>query len=107
MDQKRLFDAGVWEARKEGGMARAEVGAGFEWSAEARSTVLDVARGRPEFTADDVWATGLPKPREPRALGAVMNALARAGLIVATGRYIKTAQASRNRAPIAVWRRGP
>lgn len=98
------FDEGT--RRKEDGMARAAAGAGISWQEAAEAVVLRLARDRDEFTSDDIWATGLAKPAEPRALGAVMNRLARAHSIVKTGRYVKTSQASRNNAPIAVWMRG-
>lgn len=101
-----LFDFEEGTRRKDAGMSRAAAGAGTPWQALAEVAVLQVAREKDEFTSDDIWATGLPKPPEPRALGAVMNRLARAHLIMKTGRYVKTSQASRNNAPIAVWTYG-
>lgn len=75
------------------------------WLWEARATVLDVAGKLDSFSADDVWATGLAKPREPRALGYVMRELARSGFIEMTGDYHRTNQALRHRAPVMLWRR--
>lgn len=79
-------------------------GAPQDWMEDAERTVLAIARRRAEFTADDIWATGLCSPPEPRALGAVMTAAARAGLIARTGRFQATARAKRHAAPIAIWR---
>ncbi len=87
----------------EHGQQQAEDHAAKEWLAAAESMVLVVAKSKTTFTTDDVWATGLPKPHEPRALGAVMSRLARGGAIVKTGAYVKTAQTLRHNAPIAVW----
>jgi len=74
-----------------------------EWMDEAEDVVLHVARALHVFTSDDVWAAGLEKPREPRALGAVMMSLSNRGLIRKTGRYVRSAQVSRHNAPIAEW----
>lgn len=75
------------------------------WKYAAYSIVLMVAARGYNFTSDDVWRTGLPKPREPRALGAVFRAAVLAREIEATGSYTKTAQVLRHHAPIAVWRK--
>lgn len=83
---------------------RVRKAAGREWVAHARSAVLNIACSRIEFTSDDVWEYGLPKPREARALGAVMAQLARECRIERTGAYRPTRQVSRHGAPIAVWR---
>lgn len=106
MTQTSLFDPLAGAAGKEKGMADAARGAGEPWLAWARAVVLQVASSRLSFTSDSVWAAGLAKPREPRALGAVMNKLAREGLIRKTGTWTTTTQASRHNAPVTVWERG-
>ena len=98
------FDESAGEAGKTGGMADAADGAGEHWLLSARAIVLAVSRRQEEFTSDDVWKAGLENPREPRALGPVMNSLAREGAIIQTGRFVKTARKTRHCAPIAVWR---
>ena len=75
------------------------------WKALARQTVLDLSLTKAEFTADDVWLTGLAEPREPRALGAVIVGLANEGYIEQTGRFVKTIRKPRGGSPIIVWRR--
>lgn len=89
------------------GARSAAAGAGESWIADAKAAVLLAAESKPaSFTSDDVWATGLEKPKEPRALGHVMAILSRDGAIAKTGEYRKTEQVSRHAAPIAVWRKG-
>jgi len=92
------------ELGKERGMAAAARGVGLVWMAEARTVIRKVAREQREFTSDHVWAAGLARPNEPRALGAALTELARAGFIEKTGKYVKTTQKTRHAAPIAVWR---
>ena len=74
------------------------------WMVEAIAAVRSVASYGGEFTSDDVWASGLKKPRQPSALGAAIRAVAKDGSIVFTG-YMKSAQVSRHRAPTAVWKK--
>lgn len=96
-----LFDAE--EARDEA-VARAAFGAG-DWIGRARDAVQLVALARFDFTADHVWdVLGEDRPVEPRALGAVMKAMARDGLIRATGEYRKSGRVDCHARPVAVWR---
>lgn len=85
------------------GMARVESHADPDWKAAAAATVEQVARTHREFTSDDVWEAGLPKVAESRALGPVMSAAARAGLIVSTDRFVSTTQPKSHRSPARVW----
>jgi hypothetical protein len=96
-----LFDA---EEARDAAVARAALGAG-EWIERARDAVQLVALARFDFTSDEVWdALGEDRPEEPRALGAVMKAMARDGLIRATGEYRKSARVDCHARPVAVWR---
>jgi hypothetical protein len=96
-----LFEAE--EARDEA-VARAGLGAG-DWIGRARGAVQSVALARFDFTSDEVWdVLGDDRPDEPRALGAVMKAMARDGLIRATGEYRKSARVDCHARPVAVWR---
>jgi hypothetical protein len=97
-----LFDA--MEARDEA-IARVEAHAPERWLERARDTVLSVAGTRFDFTTDQVWdALGEDRPVEPRALGAVMKAMARDGKIRATGEYRKSDRVDCHARPVAVWR---
>ena len=89
-------------AARDEALVRVEAGAPLVWFARACVIVRQVMAQKSEFTSDDLWAAGLDKPPEPRALGPVLRQFISAGLIRPTGRFIKTAQVLRHRAPIAV-----
>ena len=74
------------------------------WTGEAERAVLRVASRRRSFTTDEVWATGMVPPPEPRALGNVLKRAAALGLIARTDRFVPTKRKSRHGAPVAVWR---
>ena len=77
------------------------------WWNKAIETVIAVARTSFDFTTDDIWqqlATApLPTPHEPRALGALMIAAHRAGLIAPTDRYRQSKRPECHARPIRVW----
>lgn len=79
-----------------------------EWMASATKAVELCAKFRNEFTVDDVQevleSLGVPKPREGRAMGAVMNSCRRSGLIEPTGRYKASRQAHCHANPRQIWR---
>lgn len=66
-------------------LQRVEAAASPGWIASANDVVATLARARQPFTPDDVWDLlddrGVEPPREPRALGPVLKAAARAGTI--------------------------
>lgn len=74
------------------------------WKEEALVAIRLVARQKAEFTADDVWQTGLDEPSNPKALGNVMLVAKREGVAMKTGRVVTTARVSRNAGDVAVWR---
>ena len=97
-----LFDAE--EARDEA-VRRVERAAPEAWMQAARDATVQVALSRFDFTTDDVWAAlGDETPPEPRAMGAVMKALAGEGRIRATGEYRKSVRVECHARPVAVWR---
>jgi len=75
-----------------------------DWSKLAYAAVRQVAESKPEFTPDDVWATGLQKPSDARALGGVMRRAHQDGLIEKTGRAQPTKQAASHATDITIWR---
>ena len=74
------------------------------WQAEAAIVIRKVARAQDTFTSDDLWATGLSRPHEPRALGAAMAAVRRAGWIEPTGEWRVSVRAICHRRRLWVWR---
>jgi hypothetical protein len=97
-----LFDA---EQARDEAIARVEAHAPEGWVQRARDTVTLIAIARFDFTTDHVWdALGEDRPPEPRALGAVMKAMARDGHIRATGEYRKSTRVDCHARPVAVWR---
>lgn len=114
-DQGALFDLDdgfkPWQrggvVLRDEAIKRVDENADVGWKDEARKAVFYLASTRPEFTADDVW--GMlditdAKTHEPRAMGAVMQAAAREGLIVATNRTVQSALSRRHARPVRVWR---
>jgi hypothetical protein len=73
------------------------------WAELAYAAVRQVAESQPEFTPDDIWATGLEKPDEARALGGVMRRARQDGLIEKTGRVQPTSQPESHAADVTIW----
>ncbi|MEE4717850.1 hypothetical protein V2K69_17615 [Pseudomonas alliivorans] len=73
------------------------------WSDEAYEIVIKVAKDKKEFTSDDIWAAGLQKPEEARALGGVMRKARIRGVIEKTGRSQCTTQPESHGADINIW----
>lgn len=94
------------EARMARDVAVQKVGewAEQDWTRNAVAMGKQIAREKSEFTSDEFWRRGLPKPREPRALGPVMSVLHRAGFIEPTDRLENTSQVLRHAAPVRIWR---
>lgn len=78
--------------------------AGEEWREAAERMVEHLALTQAEFNADDLWEAGLERPRESRALGGVMRAARKAGIIEPTGRYVPSRIKGCHSGPKAVWR---
>lgn len=104
MDPRKERDPRKSREGRDAGMQAAVDGATPEWKHAARAAVRRVAAEMAEFTTDDVWATDLPMPREPRALGPIMNSLAKEGLIEITDRTRTTVRAVAHAGPKRVWR---
>ncbi len=79
-------------------------GAPGAWQIEALAAIEHVAWTTEYLTTDKVWATGLKRPHEPRAMGAAMRVAAREGWIVATNKWAKSGQRVCHNRPMRVWR---
>ena len=77
------------------------------WWQQTMLIIKQIATDTFDFTTDDIWrelATApLPTPHEPRALGALMIAAHRAGLITPTDRYRQSKRPECHARPIRVW----
>lgn len=72
------------------------------WAAVTRQVVLRLARSGQPFTTDDVWRR-VSHPPEPRALGAVMVALQKAGKIRPRDEWRLSERRECHARPIRVW----
>lgn len=74
------------------------------WVLAATGAVMELANTGDPFTTDDVWevlaAAGEPEPREPRALGPIIQRLVKASTIYAIG---YTASRRRHQAIIRIY----
>lgn len=104
---RHVFDAAASAAARDDAIERVREAASDVWKAEAFSAVAHVCRMRKEFTTDDVWALldarEVVGPREPRAMGAIMQRAVRAGLCASTDRTSKSRRVECHRRPMQVW----
>ena len=78
------------------------------WKTLATAAVLRLALSASAgFTTDDVWAQLDPHAivtHDNRALGAVMKAMQKCGLIEATTTFVPSARTVNHNRPVRVWR---
>lgn len=74
------------------------------WARRTREVVLRLARTGKPFTTDDVWKR-VKAPPEPRALGAVMRDLQRAGKIRPRLEWVQSSRPECHARPVRVWER--
>jgi hypothetical protein len=102
MEQPDLFTA---FAQRDEALERVDRHADDTWKATVEAVVIHLARMRPTFTADDVWAYLAAhhdvSTHEPRALGAVLQKLTKSGKIKPTGGFAPSKR--RHAAPIRLW----
>lgn len=99
-----MFQSTIADLVTDEAVARAHRAADGAWLERAAATVRQVARARTTFTTDDIWAAGLPEPRESRALGPVLRQAQAAGAIIPTGEYARSERPACHRRPVRVWR---
>lgn len=84
----------------------AQINANDDWMRCAKQATWHIIRQGHEFTTDDIWQLlddlGV-RTHENRALGAVIRSARDAGVIVATGRYVKTRRPEAHSRPVMVW----
>lgn len=74
-----------------------------EWKVEAEQVVRHLCSTKQFFTADDVLERITSHTTDNRALGAVMQNAAKAGLIRSTGRYEQSRLPIRHKRPVCLW----
>lgn len=107
MNQMPLFDPEGGEEAAEEAIERVEEHANPDWKQAAFEAVERVAREKPYFTTDHVWAALYREDtatHEPRAMGAIMRQAQAAGICrKAAVLPQKSALASCHRRPKQVW----
>lgn len=108
MEQAGLFDIAEGERLKQAGMADAIQAARVARWKEAARAAIDTLAAVPghTFTADDVIAAvGLPDhgPNRNNAVGAIMAAAGKRGVIAKTGHYAKSRRPAGHARMVAVW----
>jgi len=68
-----LFDYAEARDRAREGAERAAAASGDEWQDTAAEFVRGWLQTHATLFVDDLWAAGLPEPKSPRALGAVLQ----------------------------------
>lgn len=90
-------------AAKAAGIARIDLRPeGQPWRAVADAVLLDLARTGGPFTSEDVTRVA-GQPGHPNAVGALLNAAARRGLIARVG-FVQADRANQHGALISQWR---
>lgn len=104
MKQTTVFDQA--ERLKQQGMEAAYQYADLDWKKIASDALRKCAETKPEFTTDDMWEiinqTGIVTS-ENRAMGAIMQSAARAGIITSTGYFLPSKRVSKHKSPTRVW----
>lgn len=103
MSEQLTLDADASRSAANEAIERVERNADPTWKAEAWVAILTVARTQHIFTGDDVWATGLERPHEPRALGPLMRRAMKAGVCRKTGRMVPSNVPKDHRNPHYEW----
>ena len=106
--QGGLFDPAEGSRLRDEAIKKVAQGADAHWRRAAMIAVHEVALVEREFTTDGVEVRlrdlTTHRPRDLRALGAIMLAAVTVGLIARTDRTKKSALAKNHRRPKQVWR---
>lgn len=73
------------------------------WRDCATRAAVELAQRGTDFTADDLYALGVPEPDSTARVGSLFSALKRDGLITLVGLRSST-RAARNGGAVRVWR---
>jgi hypothetical protein len=106
MDVLAEYETEQAEAARDEAIAQVEANADLNWMAAAHTAVVLLAINCDEFSTDEMWEAlrEVEPTHEPRAMGAVMRAAARHGLIVKTDRVRNSVRPECHARPVAIWR---
>jgi hypothetical protein len=102
--QRSIFD--IAEQKKQHGINLAYANADTIWKVEAANALRLMAQSNITFTTDEIWEHLASKgihTGENRAIGAIMQAARRSGMIEATGQYRQTNRTRAHKRPVAIW----
>jgi hypothetical protein len=104
LSQPTIFDS--VEQAKQQGIEAAYQYANVDWKKVASDAVRKCALEMPEFTTDDVWIiirkTGITTQTNA-ALGAIMLAAQRSGMIKHTGNYVASKNFTNHKRAVSLW----
>ena len=103
LQQLPLFNPAAARSARDEAIERVAEASG-DWQDVALEAVYQVALSKPLFASDDIWATGLEKPREPRAMGPVMMRAVRLGYCEATDRTVPSSSVMQHARPLRLYR---
>lgn len=103
-EQGDLFPQSPGDQRKREGIERVLLRTPSEYKLRFEQLVKSFASGQ-RFTSETVTARIGQPPHHPNSVGALISALARAGLIRATGKRVKALRPNQHSAKLEVWRR--
>ena len=102
------FNVGRAESAKRRSMDRALDAANEDWAAFMYRAVVNVAKRKEHFCADDLeryrQQHGGPSTHENRALGPLMHQARKAMICETTDRWVCSSQTINHRRPMRVWR---
>lgn len=104
MDQPDLLSI-IAQTREEA-IARVDEHADPDWKSTAYNVGRALAATRPTFTSQDIF-DAMPDTvhtHEPRAMGAVIRALKRDGVLEATDQFVSSTSVLAHGRPARVWR---
>lgn len=100
--QRDLFTQA--KSLRDDSLVKVEEHAPEDWKTRAWTALVEHLRRNEEFFAPDFWrVSGLEKPREARALGALIMRAAKEGLIAKVG-FRQSTDPRSHLCPRAVWR---
>lgn len=103
-----VLDADLTKELAEEGMARASASVSDTWKTLARGCIVTASEKWSAFSADQVWVEmaecGLDTTNGS-ALGPIFRELAKEGLIVSTGEFVRSTRPATHGKPLPTWRK--